>query len=60
MNQQIKINDVWMTGRSSADAVLEKTEFEGVKVQNPNNDIYIPITTAVRKFETERWSKTSQ
>ncbi|NLT66859.1 MAG: FtsX-like permease family protein [Acidobacteria bacterium] len=54
LNQQIKINDVWMTVVGVlADAVLEKTEFEGVKVQNPNNDIYIPITTAVRKFETE-------
>jgi putative ABC transport system permease protein len=30
-----------------------KQEFEGVKVQNPNNDIYIPITTAIRKFDTE-------
>lgn len=54
LNQQIKINDVWMTVVGVlADTVLEKTEFEGVKVQNPNNDIYIPITTAVRKFETE-------
>ena len=31
----------------------EKQEFEGVKVQNPNNDIYIPITTAIKKFDTE-------
>ena len=36
-----------------ADSVVEKQEFEGVKVQNPNNDIYIPITTAIRKFDTE-------
>jgi putative ABC transport system permease protein len=55
LNQQIKINDIWMTvvGVLADAAVSEKREFEGVKVQNPNNDIYIPITTAIRKFDTE-------
>ncbi len=54
LNQQIKVNDVWLTVIGVlADAMVEKQEFEGVKVQNPNNDIYIPITTAIRKFETE-------
>jgi putative ABC transport system permease protein len=54
LNKQIKINDIWMTVVGVlADSVVEKQEFEGVKVQNPNNDIYIPITTAVRKFDTE-------
>lgn len=54
LNQQIKVNDIWLTVVGVlADAAVEKQEFEGVKVQNPNNDIYIPITTAVRKFETE-------
>jgi putative ABC transport system permease protein len=54
LNQQIKVNDIWLTVVGVlADAVVEKQEFEGVKVQNPNNDIYIPITTAVRKFDTE-------
>jgi putative ABC transport system permease protein len=53
LNQQIKVNDVWLTVVGVlADAVIEKQEFEGVKVQNPNNDIYIPITTAIRKFDT--------
>jgi putative ABC transport system permease protein len=54
LNKQIKINDIWMTVVGVlADSVIDTQEFEGVKVQNPNNDIYIPITTAVRKFDTE-------
>jgi len=52
LGKQVKINDVWMTVVGVlSDAVVEKQEFEGVKVQNPNNDIFIPITTALRKFE---------
>jgi len=54
LNQRIKINDIWMKVVGVlASAVVEEQEFEGVKVQNPNNDIYIPITTAIRKFDTE-------
>ncbi len=54
LGRQIKVNDIWLTVVGVlADAVVEKQEFEGVKVQNPNNDIYIPITTAIRKFDTE-------
>jgi putative ABC transport system permease protein len=54
LNLQIKVNDIWLTVVGVlGDAAIEKQEFEGVKVQNPNNDIYIPITTAVRKFDTE-------
>jgi putative ABC transport system permease protein len=54
LDQQIKVNDLWFTVVGVlADAAVEKQEFEGVKVQNPNNDIYIPITTAIRKFDTD-------
>ncbi len=54
LGQQIKVNDIWLTVVGVLnDAAVEQQEFEGVKVQNPNNDIYIPITTAIRKFETE-------
>jgi putative ABC transport system permease protein len=54
LNKQIKINDIWMTVVGVlADSIVDTQEFEGVKVQNSNNDIYIPITTAVRKFDTE-------
>ena len=52
LGKQIKVNDTWLTVVGVlSDAVVEKQEFEGVKVQNPNNDIFIPITTALRKFE---------
>jgi putative ABC transport system permease protein len=54
LNQRIKINDIWMKVVGVlADSMISQQEFEGVKVQNPNNDIYIPITTAIRKFDTE-------
>ncbi len=54
LNKRIKINDIWMKVVGVlADSVIDQQEFEGVKVQNPNNDIYIPITTAIRKFDTE-------
>jgi putative ABC transport system permease protein len=54
LDQRIKINDVWMKVVGVlADSMIDQQEFEGVKVQNPNNDIYIPITTAIRKFDTE-------
>jgi len=54
LGRQIKVNDIWLTVVGViANSVVDKKEFEGVKVQNPNNDIYIPITTAIKKFETE-------
>ncbi len=54
LGKQIKVNDQWLTVVGVlADAMVDKQEFEGVKVQNPNNDIYIPITTAIKKFETD-------
>ena len=54
LNQKIKVNDIWFTVVGVlGDATVEMQEFEGVKIQNPNNDIYIPITTAIRKFDTE-------
>jgi putative ABC transport system permease protein len=54
IGKQIKVNDQWLTVIGVlADANVEKQEFEGVKIQNPNNDIYIPITTSIKKFETD-------
>jgi len=54
VGKQIKINDIWMTVVGVlSDAVIEKQEFEGIKVQNPNNDIFVPITTSLRKFDVE-------
>ncbi|MCL2878003.1 MAG: FtsX-like permease family protein, partial [Acidobacteria bacterium] len=52
VGKQIKVNDVWLTVVGVlSDAAVEKQEFEGVKVQNSNNDIFIPITTSLRKFD---------
>lgn len=54
IDKQIKVNDQWLTVIGVlADANVEKKEFEGVKLQNPNNEIYIPITTAIRKFDKD-------
>jgi putative ABC transport system permease protein len=54
VGEKVKINDQWLIVIGVlADANVEKQEFEGVKVQNPNNDIYIPITTSIKKFEFE-------
>jgi putative ABC transport system permease protein len=54
IGEKIKINDQWLAVIGVlADASVEKQEFEGVKIENPNNDIYVPITTAVKKFERE-------
>jgi putative ABC transport system permease protein len=54
LGQRIKVNDQWLTAIGVlADANVEKQEFEGVKIQNPNNDIYIPITTSIKKFEKD-------
>src|SRR5512136_1051540 len=51
IGRRIKVNDQWLTVIGVlADASVDKQEFEGVKVQNPNNDIYIPITTSIKKF----------
>ncbi len=54
IGKKIKVNDQWLSVIGVlADANVEKQEFEGVKIQNPNNDIYIPITTAIKKFEKD-------
>jgi len=52
IGRRVKVNDQWLTVIGVlGDASVEKQEFEGVKVQNPNNDIFIPITTSIKKFE---------
>jgi len=54
VGKQIKVNDQWLSVIGVlADANVERQEFEGVKIQNPNNDIYIPITTSLKKFDRD-------
>lgn len=53
---QIKIDDLWFTVIGILeDRALTKDEFEGVKLQDYSNDIYIPIATALKKFELKRF-----
>ena len=53
MGKVLKVNDVWLTvvgvlaSSSSADR-----DFQGVKISGTANDIYLPVTTAMRKFAT--------
>jgi putative ABC transport system permease protein len=52
IGRSVKINNVWFSVTGViADNSLVKEEFEGVKLQNTNNDIYIPLTTALKKIE---------
>lgn len=55
IGKQIKINKLWFTVIGVlADNNLGKDEFEGVKLQDFSNDIYIPLTTALKKFDLKR------
>jgi putative ABC transport system permease protein len=52
VGKKVKINNVWFTVSGViADQTLAKEEFEGVKLQNTNNDVFIPLTTALKKIE---------
>ncbi len=54
LGQGVKINDVWFTVIGVlADQFIEKQEFEGIKIENPNNDIFIPLGTLLTKFERD-------
>jgi putative ABC transport system permease protein len=52
--EPVKINEEWFTVIGVlADPYLQKDEFEGVKLENPSNDIYIPLATFLAKFEPD-------
>jgi putative ABC transport system permease protein len=53
---QIKIDNFWFTVIGVLeDRTLTKNEFEGVALQAFSNDIYIPIKTALKRFELKRF-----
>lgn len=55
MGKPIKIDKMWFTVIGVLeDYNLTKDEFEGVKIQDFSNDIYIPLATALKKFELKR------
>ncbi len=52
LGKTLKINNVWFSVVGViVEQALGQSEFEGVKLQNTNNDIYIPLTTALKKLE---------
>jgi putative ABC transport system permease protein len=56
IGKQLKIDKLWFTVIGVlADNNLSKDEFEGVKLQDFSNDIYIPLATALKKFELKRF-----
>jgi putative ABC transport system permease protein len=56
IGQPVKIDKMWFTVIGVlADHNLTRDEFEGVKIQDFSNDIYIPLATALKKFELKRF-----
>ncbi len=54
LGKTVKINNTWFsTVGVIADQNLSREEFQGVKLQNTNNDIYIPLSTALKKLEVK-------
>jgi putative ABC transport system permease protein len=54
LGESVKINDEWFAVIGVlADDLLEKDEFEGIKLENSNNDIYIPLETLLQRFERD-------
>jgi putative ABC transport system permease protein len=54
LGKVLKVNEQWLTviGVLAASGVTGR-DFEGVKVQGTAGDIYLPVTTAMRKFQPE-------
>jgi putative ABC transport system permease protein len=54
IGKPLKVNDRWMTvvGVLAASGAGGR-DFEGVAIQSTANDIYIPVTTAARKFRVD-------
>ncbi|NLI47270.1 MAG: FtsX-like permease family protein [Acidobacteria bacterium] len=54
VGEPVKINEEWFTVVGVlADQYLQKDEFEGVKLENPSNDIYVPLAAYTAKFEPD-------
>jgi putative ABC transport system permease protein len=52
IGKPLKINNTWFSVAGViADQTLSQDEFQGVKLQNTNNSIYIPLSTALKKLE---------
>ena len=54
VGEMVKIDREWFTVIGVlSDQQLSQEEFEGIEVENPNNNIYIPLHTLQRKFEPD-------
>ncbi len=51
LGQVLKVNDVWLEVIGVLAASGEGTSFQGVQVGSVMNEIYVPVTTADRKFD---------
>ena len=51
VGRRIKVNHVWLEVVGVLEAqMLEATEFEGVPLSSPQNKIFIPLNTALKRF----------
>jgi putative ABC transport system permease protein len=54
LGQDLKVNDVWMTVVGVLAGASEGSDsFQGVSVGSTSREIYIPYTTALRKFDRD-------
>ncbi|UCF68958.1 MAG: ABC transporter permease [Acidobacteriota bacterium] len=51
LGRHVKVNHVWLTVVGVlAERSLREAEFEGVPLASPQNRIYVPLSTALRRF----------
>lgn len=57
VGQNVKINHLWfkVVGVIS-DPMLKKSEFQGIKLGNEQDQLFIPLNTAIYKFKREKLS----
>ncbi len=53
LGNQLKINDVWFEVIGILEEVNGAGSFEGVDIGTTASEIYVPVTTAIRKFDRE-------
>jgi putative ABC transport system permease protein len=53
VGQQLKINDVWFEVVGVLSRWTGDESFEGVSIGNASTEIYIPVSTALRKFDRD-------
>ena len=51
LGQPFKVNDVWLEVVGVLAPVGEGTSFQGVRIGSQANEVYIPVSTAERKFD---------